>query len=114
MTEARRLHLPDISVAVRPAVPRSTRKPTMPSSARAQTTATSAMDPFVIHRLVPEITQSPPSRRAALRIPPGFEPKSGSVSAKQPIASPRPSTGSHRALCSSEPNRWIANIVRAP
>ena len=43
-------------------------------------------------------------------MPPGFEPKSGSVSAKQPIASPRPSAGSHRAFCSSEPNRWIANM----
>ena len=63
--------------------------PSSPSSTvRAQTTATSATEPFVIHILLPVSTQSVPSRRARVRMPPGFDPKSGSVSPKQPIASP--------------------------
>ena len=44
---------------------------------------------------------------AALRVvrtlPAGFEPKSGSVSPKQPTAFPLCSRGSHRVFCSSEP-----------
>ena len=60
----------------------------MPSSVCAQTTATSAIEPLVIHILRPSRTQSAPSRRARVRIPPGSEPWSGSVSPKQPMASP--------------------------
>ena len=63
-----------ISLVVKPAVPRGTRKPRMPSSVRAQTTAMSAMLPLVIHILVPESTQSEPSWRANVRMLPGSEP----------------------------------------
>ena len=55
------------------------RKPRMPSSARAHTTAISATDPLVIHIFEPLRIQSEPSRRAVVRMPPGLEPKSGSV-----------------------------------
>ena len=63
-----------ISLAVKPAVPRGTRNPRMPSSVPAQTTAMSAMLPLVIHILVPERTQSEPSFRAKVRMLPGSEP----------------------------------------
>ena len=79
-----------MSGAVKPGVPRSTRKPRIsPSSVRAQTTATSEIEPFVIHIFAPFRIQSEPSRFACVRIVPGSEPASGSVSPKQPIASPR-------------------------
>ncbi len=68
----------------------------MPSSVRAQTTATSATPPLVIQVFSPLSTQPSPSRRAVVRMPAGFEPKSGSVSPKQPIAWPRCRRGSHR------------------
>jgi hypothetical protein len=67
----------------------STRKPRIsPSSVRAHTTATSAIEPFVIHIFEPERIQSEPSWRACVRMAPGSEPASDSVSPKQPIASP--------------------------
>ena len=84
-------------------MPRSTRKPRTPSSVRAHTTATSAIDPFVIHILVPVRIQSSPSRRARVRIEPGSEPESGSVRPKQPIALPLAISGSQRCFCSSLP-----------
>ena len=59
-----------------------------PRRSRAQTTATSAIEPFVIHIFWPCRIQSSPSRRARVRIEPGSEPASGSVRPKQPIASP--------------------------
>ncbi len=80
-----------------------TTNPRMPSSVCAHTTATSAMDPLVIHIFVPLSTQSDPSRRARVRMPPGSDPKSGSVSPKQPIASPAAIRGSHSCFCSSDP-----------
>ena len=86
----------------------------MPSSVRAHTTATSATEPLVIHILVPSSTQSSPSRRARVRMPAGLEPKSGSVSPKQPIASPAAIRGSHSCFCSSEPCFQIANIASDP
>ena len=104
-----------ISGAEKPGMPFSTRKPRIsPSSVRAQTTATSAIVPFVIHILAPFRIQSEPSRRACVRIAPGSEPASGSVSPKQPIASPRCIAGSQRSFCSSEPQRQIANIASDP
>src|SRR6266567_624609 len=75
----------------------------MPSSAWAQTVATSATLPLVIHILLPVKIQSSPSRTARVRMPAGFDPKSGSVSPKQPIASPAASRGSHCCFCCSEP-----------
>ena len=115
MTDARNESLCFISGASNPGIPFSTRKPLIcPSSVRAQTTATSAIVPFVIHIFVPFRIQSPPSRRARVRIDPGSEPASGSVSPKQPIASPSCMEGSQRCFCSSEPQRRIANIASEP
>jgi hypothetical protein len=91
-----------------------TTKPRTPSSVLAHTTATSAIEPLVIHIFVPLRTQSPPSRRARVRIEPGSEPESGSVSPKQPIASPAAIRGSHSSFCSSEPQRWIAYMASEP
>ena len=72
------------------------------------------MPPLVIHILVPLRTQSPPSRRALVRIPAGLEPKSGSVRPKQPITSPAAMGGSQRRFCSSEPYRQIGNMASDP
>ena len=83
-----------------------TTKPRIPSSSAprlAQTTATSAIEPLVIHIFVPSSTQSSPSRRARVRIEAGSEPWSGSVRPKQPIASPAAIGGSHSCFCSSLP-----------
>ena len=115
MTDARSDSLWCISGAVNPGMSFSTMKPLIePSSVRAQTTATSAIVPFVIHIFVPFRTQSAPSRRACVRIEPGSEPASGSVRPKQPIASPACIAGSHRCFCSSEPQRQMANIASEP
>ena len=97
-----------------PGVSVGTTKPRIPSSVRAHTTATSATLPLVIHILVPSSTQSSPSRCGCVRIPPGLEPKSGSVRPKQPIASPAAMRGSHCCLCSSAPNAWIAYMASDP
>ena len=74
----------------------------------------SATEPLVIHILVPFSTQSSPSRLARVRIPAGLEPKSGSVSPKQPIASPAAIRGSQLVFCSSLPNFQIANMASEP
>ncbi len=91
-----------------------TTKPRIPSSVCAHTTATSATDPLVIHILLPDSTQSLPSRFARVRMPAGLDPKSGSVSPKQPIASPVAIRGSHSCFCSSDPCFQIANIASEP
>ncbi len=78
---------------------------------RAHTTATSATEPLVIHCLAPFRTHDEPSRRAVVRIPAGFDPKSGSVSPKHPMALPEASAGSQRSFCSWEPNAQIGNIT---
>lgn len=96
-----------------------TTKPRMPappavSSVRAQTTATPATEPLVIHALRPVRIQSVPSRSARVRIPAGSEPWSGSVRPKQPMISPAAMPGSHRCRCSSEPKRWMAYMAREP
>ena len=55
----------------------------------AQTTAICAVDPFVIHILLPFRTHVPSfCSRAIVIMPDGFEPKSGSVRPKQPMISP--------------------------
>ncbi len=114
MTEARSDHLCLISGAEKPGAPAGTTKPRMPSSVCAQTTATPATDPFVIHILRPVSTQSPPSFLAYVRIPAGSEPWSGSVRPKQPMISPAAMPGSQRRFCSSEPKRWIAYMASEP
>ena len=115
MTEARRESFLWISGAEKPGIPFSTMKPRIsPSSVRAQTIAMSAIEPFVIHILVPFRIQSEPSRRACVRIVPGSEPASGSVRPKQPITSPACIRGSQCSFCSSEPQRQIANMASDP
>ncbi len=47
-------------------------------------------------------------------MPPGLEPKSGSVRPKQPIASPVAIRGSHSSFWASDPCFQIANIARLP
>ncbi len=68
----------------------------------------------MIHIFVPESTQSSPSRLALVRMRPGSEPASGSVSPKHPITSPRAIGGSQRCFCSSEPNLQIGNMQSDP
>jgi len=62
------------SVALKPGVPFSTRKPRIPSGVFAQTTATSAIVPLVIHIFEPFRIQPPPSGRAEVAIAPGSDP----------------------------------------
>ena len=80
-----------------------TTNPRTRSSVRAQTMATSATLPLVIHCLLPLSTQSSPSRLATVRMAAGLDPASGSVSPKQPIFSPAAMAGSHSCFCSSLP-----------
>ncbi len=114
VTEARRESLCLIAGAENPGVAVGTTKPRTPSSVCAQTTATSATDPLVIHILRPSSSQSVPSRRARVRIEAGSEPASGSVSPKQPIASPAAIGGNQACLCSSDPKAQIAYMASEP
>src|SRR5260370_23002299 len=89
VTDARSDHLPWTSQALKPGVPFSTRKPRIFSSSHlAQTTATSAMEPLVIHIFSPLSTYLLPFFTARGSMPPGFEPNCGSVKPKHPIALP--------------------------
>ncbi len=54
-----------------------------------------------------------PSFFATVRIPPGFDPKSGSVRPKHPIASPFARAGIQRSFCSFEPYVKIGNMTSA-
>jgi hypothetical protein len=104
-----------ISGAENPGVSVGTTKPRTPSSVPAHTTATSATEPLVIHILVPLRIQSPPGCcLAKVRIELGSEPESGSVSPKQPIASPVAIAGSQRCFWSSDPKAQMGNIARLP
>ena len=80
----------------------------------AQMIATVACEPLVIHILTPLSTQPSAVSRAVVIMPPGFDPKSGSVRPKQPISAPDASRGSQCFFCSSEPNVKIGYITRAP
>src|SRR3990172_4483694 len=74
VTDALSECFPVISGAENPFVPFSTRKPLISPSSFAQTTATSAIVPLVIHIFAP-LSRKPPSVFSALVIiPPGFEP----------------------------------------
>src|SRR5262249_8397533 len=97
VTEARSDILPLCSDVLKPFVQRPRRKPRIPPSSLAQTTATSATDPLVIQALAPFKTKPEPSFLAVVRMPPGLEPKSGSVSPKQPIADALASLGIQRS-----------------
>ncbi len=84
-------------------MPFSTRNPRTTPSSFAQTTATSAIEPLVIQAFAPFRTKPLPSFFAVVRIPAGFDPKSGSVRPKQPMASAFASFGIHLSFCSFEP-----------
>lgn len=115
MTDARIEALVLMSTAWKPARSVGTTKPrTRPSppSSRAHTIATSAREPLVIQRLTPWITQSSPTRRQRVRIAPGSLPASGSVSPKQPTASPDARRGSQASLTASDAHRWMGYITR--
>ena len=118
VTDARKDILWWITGAENPGESVGTTKPRMPSSVCAQTTATSATEPLVIHIFEPSSTQSAsgpaPSRRALVRIDPGSDPWSASVRPKQPIASPAAILGSHACFCSSVPCRQMPNIASDP
>ena len=114
VTDARSESLCLIRGAEKPAVLVGTTKPRMPSSVWAQTTATSATEPLVIHILLPLSTQPPPSRLALVRMLPGSEPWSASVRPKQPSASPVAMRVSHSCFCSSLPQRQMANMASEP
>src|ERR1051326_3258752 len=108
VTDARNDHLPCTSSALNPLRSVSTINPrtlSFSSSTFAQTTATSAIEPDVIHIFSPFSTYSLPCFSARVRMPPGFEPYPGSVSPKHPIFSPLASAGNHFCFCSSLPNR---------
>src|SRR5918997_5342380 len=103
-----------MSRAEKPSVSVGTRKPLMPSSVLAHTTATSDMVPIPIQRFSPFRIQSEPSLRANVFMLDGSLPAVGSVRPKQPIASPRAIFGSHSCFCSSEPNLWNDDMAREP
>src|SRR5215469_5931275 len=88
--------------------------PRIPSSVPAHTTATSAIEPLVIHILVPESTQSAPFLVALVVMLDGSLPWSGSVRPKQPIAWPAAILGSHSFFCASDPYLQIGNMAREP
>ena len=113
--DALKLNFPWISLEVKPSIPFSSKKPLIiPSSSLAHTTETSAREPLVIHILLPFKIQSSPSLLQRVAMPPGLEPKLGSVSPKHPILVPAPSPGSHLDFCSSDPKACIGYITRAP
>ena len=102
--DARKLNFPWISLDVKPSIPFSSKNPRIISSlSLAQTRATSAKDPLVIHILFPFKIHPSPSLSHLVTIPPGLEPKFGSVSPKHPIFVPLPNSDNHLDFCSSEP-----------
>src|SRR5262249_49417357 len=106
VTDARNDHLPCTLSALKPGRLVSTRKPRMRlscSSDFAHTSATSAMVPEVIHIFSPFRRYSLPTFLALVRMPPGLEPKSGSVRPKHPIFSPLAMAGNHFSFCASLP-----------
>src|SRR5689334_10245352 len=114
VTEARNESLRPILWAEKPGVSVGTTKPRIPSSVWAQTTATAARVPLVIHIFEPLSTHSSPSSLARVFIDPGSEPASGSVRPKQPSFSPVAIEGSQVSLWAEVPHRWIANIASDP
>ena len=56
-----------------------------------------------MNRFWPSMTQSSPSRRAVVRVPPASEPAIGSVSPYAPSIAPDASGGRNRSRCSSVP-----------
>src|SRR6267378_668522 len=115
VTEARSDHFPCTSQVLNPGVPFSTRNPrTLSSSPLAHTTATSAIEPLVIHIFSPLRIYLLAFFTARVSIPPGFDPNCGSVKPKQPIAFPCCKSGSHLFFCASLPYERIGYITSAP
>src|SRR5271169_902101 len=121
VTEARSDHFPWMSSALNPGRLVSTRNPRIvspsplppSSSTLAQITATSAIEPDVIHIFSPFSTYSLPTFFARVRMPPGFDPKSGSVNPKHPSFSPFCSAGNQVFCCSSLPKAYMGYITSA-
>jgi hypothetical protein len=95
-------------LALNPGVSVGTMKPRMDlvssiSPVLAQTMAMFAVEPLVIHILAPFSTYPSSVFWARVIIPPGLEPKSGSVRPKQPITSPAAMRGRYSRFCSSLP-----------
>ncbi len=108
VSEASSESFPFWSLAVKPGVSVGTMKPridllSLRSPVLAQTTAMLAVEPLVIHILAPFSTHPSSVFWARVIIPPGLEPKSGSVSPKQPITSPAAIRGRYSRFCSSLP-----------
>src|ERR1700722_16747110 len=94
--------------------PRTLSAPPSPApSSFAHTTATSAIDPEVIHIFSPFKMYSSPALRARVVMPAGFDPKPDSVNPKQPSFSPVAKAGSHVFFCSSVPKVRMGYITSA-
>ena len=74
----------------------------------------SATEPLVIHIFDPESTHWFSLRMALVVMLDGSLPWSGSVSPKQPMASPAAMRGSHSSFCSGEPYFQIGNMASDP
>src|SRR5262245_25289874 len=104
-----------MSAALTPSEEVGTTKPRTPPSVWAQTIATSAIEPLVIHILAPLRIQSPEgSCLAYVRIEPGSEPWSGSVRPKHPMTSPADMRGSHSYFCAAVPYFQMGYIASDP
>src|SRR3954447_25628277 len=104
--------LPWISLVLNPSAAVGTRKQASPrcpfsGSVWAKIIATLAKLPIEIHCFWPEIFQPPSILVARVERLAASEPVLGSVSPKQPSASPEQSLGSHSCFCSSVPQRSI-------
>ena len=112
MSEERSPSLPWISWVVKPSLSVGTRKQARPrcfcaGSVWAKISATSEKLPSEIHIFWPLIDQPESVLVARVRRLAASEPVSGSVSPKQPSASPEQSRGSHFCFCSSVPHLSI-------
>ena len=83
-----------------------------PASFLAQTTKTSAMGELEIQVLAPLRRKPPGTACARVAMLPGSEPWLGSVSPKQPMASPLASAGRYLRRCASEPKRRMGSMTR--
>src|SRR3954453_9438248 len=112
VSDARRPSLPWISDVLKPSDSVGTRNQASPrwpcsGSVWAKIIATLAKFPIEIHCFWPEIFQPPSILVARVERLAASEPVLGSVSPKQPSASPEQSLGSHSCFCSSVPQRSI-------
>src|SRR5688572_9356738 len=110
VSEARNESFPFWSFARKPLLLVGTTNPrierwSLSSLVLAHTIAACAVDQLVIHIFAPLMTQEPSLvSRGMVIMPAGLEPKSGSVSPKQPMSSPDAIFGKKCRFCSSLPN----------